>query len=132
MAAIVIESWKFLHARRDVLVYAVCVMGNHVHVVLSGSAGSPDVSLGPIMENHKGYTARMANRKLARTGKTFWESGYFDRRIRQGRFMRVMWYVVRNPVSAGLVRQWEDWPATWVHPEYAPMFTGRLPVGEAG
>ena len=36
--------------------------------------------------------------------------------------MRVMWYVVNNPVKAGLVNRWSDWPYTWVHPEYVRLF----------
>jgi hypothetical protein len=36
--------------------------------------------------------------------------------------MRVMWYVLHNPVAAGLVDSWMDWRFTYVYPEYLELF----------
>ncbi len=126
VANLVLDAWKFYHGHGKVFLYALCVMGNHVHVVIDAPNGAT-TSLGDLLENCKGYTARMANRILERSGLPLWEPGYFDRRIRPGKFMRTMWYVINNPVKAGLVGHWTDWPATWIHPEYLPMFTGVVP-----
>ncbi|MEL7161905.1 MAG: transposase, partial [Bacteroidota bacterium] len=106
IATLILDSWKNLQEREQAYVYAVCVMSNHVHVLLQeASAGKKLSDLGKLMNNHKGYTARMANRILNRTGQGFWDRTYFDRRVRQGKFTRVMWYVLNNPVKAGLVSE---------------------------
>ncbi|NJB87639.1 REP element-mobilizing transposase RayT [Lewinella marina] len=128
VARAVLESWKYLAAAGDVFVYAVCVMGNHVHAVIRAHRIAADaMDLGRLMCRHKSHTARLANQLLGRTGNPFWEADFFDRRIRDGKFMRVMWYVLQNPVAAGLVADWEDWSHTFVHPQLLEMFTGRLP-----
>jgi len=32
-------------------------------------------------------------------------------------FTRILAYIVNNPVKAGLVDEWRDWPYTYVNPE---------------
>jgi hypothetical protein len=40
-----------------------------------------------------------------------WQPGCFDRLLRSGESLREKWlYVEENPVRAGLVKHWEDWP----------------------
>ncbi|WP_116108580.1 transposase [Lewinella sp. IMCC34191] len=126
IADLVMQSWLELAQQRKVVVYGVCVMGNHVHAVIEAPPHVDVLKSSKLLQSHKSFTARLANRILSTTGKPFWEKDYFDRRIRQGKFMRVMWYVVNNPVKAGLVKDWEEWPHTYIHPEYLPMFTGRV------
>ncbi|THH40258.1 transposase [Neolewinella litorea] len=127
VARIVLDSWEYLAIAGDVFPYAVCVMGNHVHAVIRADhCDTETMDLGRLVGRHKSHTARLANQLLGRTGHPFWEADFFDRRIRDGKFMRVMWYVLRNPVAAGLVWDWEEWPHTFVHPELLEMFTGRL------
>ena len=126
IACLVLQSWLTLHERQAIFLYAVCIMSNHVHVVLQAPGGVEQVAIGKLMKAHKGYTARMANRLLGTTGKSFWANTYFDRRVRRGRFMRVMWYVINNPVKAGLVSDWQQWPYTYVSPQCRELFTGVL------
>jgi len=33
-----------------------------------------------------------------------------------------MWYVLNNPVKAGLVKNWKDWPATYLNPDFDLLF----------
>jgi putative transposase len=124
LATIVLESLRVLHDKKAVFVYVVCVMSNHVHAVLGTQEGMETVDVGVLMKSHKGFTARMCNRVLGSTGAPFWDEGYFDRTVRRGKFMRVMWYVLNNPVKAGLVENWEDWPHTWLNPEYELLLKG--------
>jgi putative transposase len=85
---------------------AFAVMPNHVHVLLD-----PAISLERITNSMKGVTAREANRILGRTGEHFWQDESFDHWIRNGaEFDRVRHYIERNPVTAGLVKNPEDWP----------------------
>ncbi len=43
--------------------------------------------------------------------KPVWQKDFFDRQLRRGESYRQKWlYVSANPVRAGLVVRWEDWP----------------------
>jgi putative transposase len=88
------------------LVYAVCLMGTHHHLVLRPTAGS--VSDG--MELLHGGFARAYNRRHGRRGVLF-ESRFNATRIKDhAHFFEVIRYVARNPVAAGLVERPQDWP----------------------
>ena len=40
-----------------------------------------------------------------------WQDGVFDRLLRKDEFAESKWFYIReNPVRAGLVERWEDWP----------------------
>ncbi|MEO0733875.1 MAG: transposase [Bacteroidota bacterium] len=116
------DSWLHLQQRETIFLYALCIMGNHVHVILRSFDETMDISVAKVMNNHKGYTARIINRQRGQIGTPFWAKGYFDRRIRQGKFMTAMWYMLNNPVKAGLVEEWQDWAGTYVHPDYVDLF----------
>jgi len=43
--------------------------------------------------------------------KPIWQKDFFDRQLRSSESYHQKWlYVLENPVRAGLVAQWEDWP----------------------
>ena len=118
----VIDSWRYLHEEGRINLIAVCVMSNHVHVVLKAAEGVDIVRTDTLMRRHKSFTSKVANKILGRTGRPFWDGSYHDRTVRVGKFMQVMWYVLNNPVKAGLVDYWEDWDGTYVNPEYVGLF----------
>jgi REP element-mobilizing transposase RayT len=61
----------------------------------------------------KGATARECNRILQRTG-AFWQHESYDHVIRDDEELeQTIWYVLFNPVKAGLVNSWQDWPWTF-------------------
>jgi len=94
---------------------AYSIMPNHVHVVFAPSInnGQP-LALSSIMHSLKRNTAKLANRILERTG-AFWEHESFDHYIRNQReFNRIVKYVLQNPVKAGLVKTWNEWPWNYV------------------
>ena len=75
------------------------VMSNHVHVVLWPL---PNHSLSGIVQSWKRFTAREANKRLTRTGETFWQPEAFDHWIRNDEeHARCCRYVMSNPVKAG-------------------------------
>jgi len=91
------------------------IMPNHVHVVFKPKmiADEPR-SLSSIMHSLKLYTAREANKVLQRSG-AFWEHESFDHYIRnEAEWKRIVKYVLENPVKAGLVRTWQDWPWNYI------------------
>jgi REP element-mobilizing transposase RayT len=45
------------------------------------------------------------------TPERLWQPGFFDHLIRANESYEQKWeYVLRNPVRAGLVERWQDWP----------------------
>jgi len=108
-------------------------MSNHAHVVFKPFVDPRSLSetqtdgglrfeseqptMDVIMKSLKGYTARRANQLLNRTGQ-FWDTESYDHEIRdEGEFSRIVKYVRNNPVKAGIVKDWRDYPWTWVKGE---------------
>ena len=111
---------------------AYCVMPNHFHLVLAPLPitewdetkeltdnlrdTEQDYPLSKIMHSIKSFTSKEANKVLQRNG-TFWQGESHDRAIRDHQeWERTIAYVINNPVKAGLVAQWEDWPHTYLRP----------------
>ena len=125
VARIVSDSLRY----RDGRVYdlsAYSIMSTHVHAVFTPFLStasltevenshpvrfeSRDATLSVIMQSLKGYTAHEANKVLKRKG-AFWEVESYDHEIRdEEEFGRVIRYVLNNPVKAGLVNHWSEWP----------------------
>ncbi|WP_090165110.1 transposase [Neolewinella agarilytica] len=122
LAQIIIDSWIFLQEHQFVYICAICVMGNHVHALVRAPEGKETIDLGKLMNRHKSHTARLCNRILGTTGTQFWEKFYFDRTVRQGKFDRAMWYVLNNPVKSGQVKDWRDWPGTYLNPDFDALY----------
>ncbi len=69
------------------------------------------------MQSFKGYTAHKANRLLCRK-EAFWQHESYDHWVRdENELARIVKYIINNPVKAGLVEHWEDWP--WTYSQYA-------------
>jgi len=90
------------------LLFAWCVMPNHVHVVFEAHE-----AIDQILHSWKSYTSKAANKVLSRDGE-FWQQEYFDRTIRGTEdFSRTITYVLENPSRAGL----QNWPWVRSYPE---------------
>ena len=98
---------------RDVLIYAICVMGNHVHVLLRGFPERRPLKIGQIVGRHKSFTDKQIKRHLALDDRV-WAFNFYDRYVRDGTFQTVLWYILCNPAKAGLVRHWRQWTGTYV------------------
>lgn len=114
VADIVFESFAWLETKRGWRVHAATVMPNHVHIVLRNAHGRND-QLAKDLGVLKGFTARECNRILERTGKSFWMDENFDHWVRNdGKLVAAVRYTANNPVKAGLVEKWGEWPWTRV------------------
>lgn len=93
---------------------AFCVMANHVHLVFAPLPfGEGYYSLAKILHSLKLYTARRVNLLLKRQGR-FWQHESFDHYVRDSdEHQRIVAYVLNNPVKAGLVPSWRDWPYSY-------------------
>jgi REP element-mobilizing transposase RayT len=92
-----------------------CIMSNHVHLVLTPvefSDGSY-YSLARVLHTLKRHTARQSNLILGRRGR-FWQPESYDHVVRDADELgRIRRYVINNPVKAGLVNAWHEWPWTY-------------------
>lgn len=116
IAEIVETSLKFRNGSHyDLISY--CIMPNHVHVVLAmnGEHGDQNESaLSKVLRNLKSYTAQIANRELGRTG-AFWQAESYDHVVRDSdELLRIVKYVLQNPVKACLVNKWQEWNFTYL------------------
>jgi putative transposase len=114
VAEIVAESIHHLNGRLYYL-DSFCIMSNHVHLLFTPLQDDDAVyhGLAKIMHSLKGYTAKQANLALGRTGQ-FWQRESFDHIVRDSDEMsRIRRYILNNPVKAGLVEHWKDWPHTY-------------------
>lgn len=83
---------------------AYVVMANHVHMLVE-----PRVTPSRLLQSVKGFSAREANKILARTGEPFWQSESYDHWVRDdAELERVRRYIENNPVRAGLVAEPEE------------------------
>ena len=86
-------------------IHACCVMPDHVHVVVEPTS----VELGQWVSRFKNEVQRDA-RRLERPTK-FWQRSFWRRRVRSERNLaQKVAYALDNPVRAGLVSDWRDYP----------------------
>jgi REP element-mobilizing transposase RayT len=110
------EALGFWEGKR-LMSHAWCIMSNHFHWVLSvfknDINGNP-VYLEDILHSIKFFSARRINANEGTDGQ-LWTHESFDTTIRNHEhFINVVNYVINNPVSAGLVKDWRDWPGTFL------------------
>jgi REP element-mobilizing transposase RayT len=83
-------------------------MPDHVHLLLEGTSTEAD-----FREAMRQWKQQTAQAWKARTGQRLWQSGYYDRVLREWDDTRaVVRYLLQNPVRAGLVGPARDWPWT--------------------
>ena len=104
----------------DLLAY--CIMPNHVHLVFDTSVQlqvkeglnfKNYIQVSEIMRKIKGGSAFEMNKILNRKGK-FWQKESYDHYVRSGKELtNIIWYVIKNPVVANLVENWEEYKFTY-------------------
>jgi len=105
-AKIVLDSLHWLAKQEKIIFDAAVVMPDHIHFV----AGLKQGSLAQIMHSMKSYTAQKINPIMQREG-AFWQPQYHDHVIRDDEELKqVVLYALHNPVRAGLVGDFHDYP----------------------
>lgn len=90
-----LDKWKLL---------AAMLMPDHLHVI-AAPINNRDTKLG----NFSGALKRWMRQELNSTWT--WQPGCFDRLLRSDESLHDKWlYIQENPVRAGLVTHWKDWP----------------------
>jgi putative transposase len=128
IAQIVVDA-MLKRDRNDYDLVAYTVMPNHVHLIIStedlgrGSSRQrivAETSVERVCRLLKGATAYACNRALNRSGQ-FWQHESYDHLIRSDEELeRTIWYILSNPVKAGLVATWQQWRWNYVKPELLP------------
>jgi len=116
-AEIMMEAFHY----RDGNVYDLdtfSIMCNHAHVLFTPLEESDGnyYALSKIMQSLKGNTARKINDLVGRMGQ-FWQHESYDHFVRdEAELQRIRRYILLNPLHAGLVQQWDEWP--WLYTKY--------------
>src|SRR4051812_6370604 len=91
--------------RFDILAY--CFMPDHVHLVVEGTSDGSDLRRLVGVAKQRAAYALWSGHKLSK----LWQGGYHDWVIRPDQSITaVIRYVLDNPVRAGLVRVWDEYP----------------------
>ena len=105
-ANIVLGALKWLEQTGMMVLDAAIVMPDHLHFI----AALKDGGLPPLMQSLKGYTSRQINTLMNRKG-AFWQAQYHEHAIRKDEVLNeVILYMLDNPVRAGLVTDFHDYP----------------------
>lgn len=108
VSKMVIESIEFMEEKSGWRIPASVVMPNHVHLFMVEKMEKK--SLDKCLAGFKAHTAREANKILGREG-AFWCPEYFDHWCRTPQKEEsVKDYIKNNPIKAGFVKKYEDWP----------------------
>ena len=88
--------------------HAFCLMPDHSHIQISPKDGN----LVDLINRWKSYTAN----RLKKEGLEgpCWQRSFYDHALRKDEDIQtVAEYIVNNPVRAGLVKNWKDYPFSW-------------------
>ena len=100
------DSLLFYRAQGKLLIYAYCLMPAHLHLLGSPQAGE---NLSVVLGSYESYVTRLAW-SYGVVGK-LWQRSFYDHILRQSNDAQaVIAYILNNPVKAGLVADWHDWP----------------------
>jgi REP element-mobilizing transposase RayT len=117
IAEVVVEALRYRDGH-DYTLWAYCLMPNHVYLLVSvpPEATTPFYK---VLQSLKARTARACNILLQQTHTPFWQAESYDHVVRDGEEMkRIISYILENPVKAGLIEDWQQWPHTYLNPAY--------------
>lgn len=102
------EVWRNAEELYGWCVGRYVLMPDHVHFFCYSRTDK--TKLQEFVGKWKEWTAKYANRRLNAT-VPFWQAQFFDHLLRSDESYEEKWnYVRENPVRAGLVSDWTEWP----------------------
>jgi REP element-mobilizing transposase RayT len=106
MGSAAVDVLRARASRTGVAVHGYCVMPDHVHLVVSPSATCDIVTF---VGQFKNLTQRATWARGA--AGPLWQRSFWDHFLRADEdLLAVVPYVLENPVRAGLVSCWRDYP----------------------
>ncbi len=106
VAEVFTADLRMAAARHSCVVVAYCFMPDHLHVVLQGTSHEADLWRAMVLfKQRTGYWLKR-NRPDVR-----WQKDFHDRLLRrEENLIDHIRYIANNPVRAGLVQDWRDYP----------------------
>jgi len=99
--------WLFAGSlRHGMEIWAYCLMTNHIHLVVKGATAD---ALSATLHESQGRWARYVNRRAKWSGH-LWAGRFYSAALEESQLARVVRYVERNPVRAGLAERAELYP----------------------
>lgn len=106
VADLVADTLRYFHESRYLL-HEWVVMPNHVHAIVWPM---PNQLVGDILKSWKQFSSRRAKKMVGLGEESFWQRESFDHWIRNDEEKaRMTRYIRKNPVTAGLCANPEDW-----------------------
>ncbi len=104
------QEWASAADRHGWRIGRYVVMPDHVHFFCAEESGGSNRALSRFMNHWKEWTAKRIRQSVS-SAIPFWQAGFFDHVLRHDESYAGKWsYVRENPVRAGLVSTWEQWP----------------------
>jgi alanyl-tRNA synthetase/REP element-mobilizing transposase RayT len=130
---LVLKSILYAHEHRQYLLYAACVMPDHVHLLFEpqikeqGKDGNPIFwSLSEILQGIKSASAHAINKTFNQTGH-LWEQESMDRMVRgQSDLEEKFHYICRNPWDNGVAEMTEGYRWLWTPEPRAEARVGAV------
>ena len=111
LAQRVCDSVAFYCERFAYRLFGHCLMPDHLHVLLSPNESG--VSISKWLQAFKSFTGHAYVRQGG--SSSLWQRSAHDHVCRRAETAeQVLAYIANNPVRAGLVECWQDWPWTRV------------------
>ncbi|WP_338470881.1 transposase [Niallia sp. XMNu-256] len=115
-----LKRYKIAH---QMAIYAWCLMGNHVHLLIK--EGNEDISV--TMKRIGISYARYYHEKYFTTGHLFQGRFKSENIETLGTFLRVVRYIHQNPVKAGMVNHAVEWKWSSCRGYYGqPLYQGNM------
>jgi putative transposase len=100
----IIDAAKLYNENHAWWCHLILLMPDHIHMLV---CFPPEKVMSRVVGSWK--------RALARKHAIAWQRNYFDHRIRNDdNDYSKSEYILHNPVRAGFVEKWEDWPYYWM------------------
>jgi putative transposase len=100
VASILFEAARFYEREQKWFVHVMVLMPDHVHLLVNFGLNATMTDLVASWKRFKSRRARIR-----------WQRDFFDHRLRGDEGWREKSdYILRNPVRAGLIAKYEDWP----------------------
>jgi REP element-mobilizing transposase RayT len=129
LASAIVEALRFRHESGQCAIFAYCLMPDHLHVILalpvnehSASKTTPCIESPPdlmkLIADFKRYTATQIGWCHGLTGN-LWQRDFYDHLSRNPTdFEEQCRYTLNNPVRAGLVADWSEYPSCGIMEEW--------------
>ena len=109
IARSVMEAIAFRHGKTWNMLECV-IMPSHLHLFFELF----EEGLKCALEQFKRWTGHQAALRLGTDGERFWQDEWFDHWSRSDEEDdKIIAYIRQNPVKAGLVKHYHDWPYGW-------------------